>query len=85
MSAGFLNLQKLQVRDETFSGSMAQSIHWNAELLSKPVTRVNALEASAKLAATETKTFLDGVNDLSIVHDKKLRDELDVTVKALLR
>ena len=56
LSAGFLNLQKLQVCDETFSGSMAQSVHWNAELLNKLITQVNAIEAAANLAAEETKS-----------------------------
>ena len=83
LCAGFLNLQKLRVRDGTFSGSMAQSVHWNAELLNKLITRVNAIKPSAKLAAAETKSLHEGVNDLSIVRDKKLRDELDVTIKAL--
>ena len=60
-----------------------QSIHWNAELLNKLITRVNAIEAAAKLAVTETTSHHEGVNDLSIVRDKKFRDELDVTIKAL--
>ena len=62
---------------------MAQSVHWNAELLNKPITRVNAIVAAAKLASAETKSHHEGANDLSIVRDKKLRDELDVTIKAL--
>ena len=47
LSAGFTNLQRMQARDEGFQTSVAQAVHWNADLLNKLVTRVNALEASA--------------------------------------
>ena len=78
LSAGYLNLQKLQVRDEICSGSMAQSVHWKGEQLNKLITPVNAIEAAAELAAEENKSHHEGVNNLSIVRDKKLRDKLDV-------
>ena len=49
LSAGFLNLQRLQARDETFQSNVAGAVQYNADLLNLLVTRVNALEASTVL------------------------------------
>ena len=77
LSAGFTNLQRLQVRDESFQTSMSQAVHWNTDLLNKLVTRVNTLEASSQLVTAETKQALDAVNDLNVQRDAQLRDELN--------
>ena len=53
LSAGFYNLLQLQQRDETFTKSVAECTHYNAQLLNALVTRVNTLEASA-VAQTST-------------------------------
>ena len=76
LSAGFMNLQRLQARDEGFQTSVSQAVHWNADLLNKLVTRVNTLEASAALVTSEVKVALDGVSELNIARDKQLRVEL---------
>ena len=60
----FTHLQRLQFRDEGF--------------LNKLATRVNTLEAEASLVTSDTKRALNGVNDLNIERDGKLRVELDV-------
>ena len=77
LSAGFTNLQRLQVRDESFQTSMSQSVHWNADLLNKLVTRVNTMEAASKLVTDEAKTAFDGVNEQIVKRDAQLREELD--------
>ena len=53
LSAGFANPLSLQQRDETFTKSVAECTHYNAQLLNALVTRVNTLEASA-VAQTST-------------------------------
>ena len=50
LSAGFLNLQRLQARDETFQPNVAGAVQYNADLLNLLVTRVNALEAATVLS-----------------------------------
>ena len=83
LSAGFTNLQRLQVRDESFQTSVFQAVHWNTDLLNKLVTRVNMLEASAALVTSDVKVSLDVVNDLNIVRDGKLRVGLDSSADRL--
>ena len=77
LSAGFTNLQRLQVSDQAFQTSMSQAVHWNADLLNKLVTRVNTLEASSQLVTSETKQALDAVNDINVKRDAQLREELN--------
>ena len=55
LSAEFTNLQRLQVRDEGFQTAVSQAVHWNADLPTKLITRVNTLEASAALVAGEVR------------------------------
>ena len=46
LSAGFLNLQRLQARDETFQSNVAGAVQYNADLLNMLFTKVNTLEAA---------------------------------------
>ena len=46
LSAGFVNLEKVVTRDETFASDLAGAVQYNADLLNLLVTRVNALEAA---------------------------------------
>ena len=83
LSAGFLNLQRLQVCDETFQSSVAGAAQYNADLLNLIVTQVNTLEAAAALATTNTMDCLQKVHDFTVERDVKVRSELDTAISAL--
>ena len=51
LSAGFVNLEKVVTRDETFAANVAGAVQYNADLLNLLVTRVNALEAAMVLSS----------------------------------
>jgi hypothetical protein len=51
LSAGFVNLEKVVTRDETFASDLAGAAQYNADLLNLLVTRVNALEAATVLSS----------------------------------
>ena len=51
LSAGFVNLEKVVTRDETFASDLAGAVQYNADLLNLLVTRVNALEVSTVLSS----------------------------------
>ena len=81
LSAGFTNLQRLQTRDEAFTASMSQAVHWNADLLNKLVTRVNALEASSNLVSEEAKKVFERIDSDIVKREGGLRDELNQMVR----
>ena len=83
LSARFLNLQRLQARDETFQSSVAGAVQYNADLLSLIVTRANTLEAAAVLSNTNTMKGLQKVHDFTVERDVKVRNELDTAISAL--
>ena len=49
LSQGFVNLVRLQARDEGFTKNVAECVHYNSELLDAVIGRVNAIEAATKL------------------------------------
>ena len=76
-------------RDQNWTYDIAGVVAGNGELLNALISRVNMIEGAARLTATsvdalkaEVAKGLDGVNDLTIQRDTKLRLELDeLTVK----
>ena len=83
LSAGFLNLQRLQARDETFQSLVAGAVQYTADLLNLIVTRVNTLEAAVTLASTNTMEGFQKVHDFTTERDISVRSELDTAISAL--
>ena len=50
LSAGFINLQGLQARDEAVLRNIGECVEWNSGLLNALVTRVNSLETVSKVS-----------------------------------
>ena len=90
LSAGFLNLQRLQARDETFESNVAGAVQYNADLLNLLVTQVNALEAATVMsneglqkASDFTMEGFQKASDFSTDLDKKLRAHIDEAILAM--
>ena len=94
LSTGFVSLEKVVTRDETFASDLAGAVQDNADLLNLLVTRVNALEAATVLssegfqkASDFTTEGLQKASDFTTEGLQKASDfttELDTKLRAHL-
>ena len=71
------------MRDEALQSSVVGAVQYNADLLNSLIARVNALEASATLVASETKAGLLKVEAFTVERDGMVRSELETAMKGL--
>ena len=77
LSAAVHTLYSNSERDQKWTNSIAESVHWNAQLMDKVVERVNALEA----ALTASNVKLDDTTSKVEVLQNDLRKVGDLAVE----
>ena len=91
LSSGFISLHSTVEKNEKWSQSVAESVHWNANLVNKLIERVNGLEAAVQLTSTkfdsadakveqltrDTESMLEKVHGKDVEQDNRLRFELN--------
>ena len=97
LAAGLNTLYMNQQRDQKWSNSIAESVHYNAQMLDGVITRLNSIEAAAQLLGTNVENIdgkvnklgenaanmLEKVNEQDIKRDSDLRQELNQMAEKL--
>ena len=81
LTAGFVNLEKVITRDETFASDLAGAVQYNADLLNLLVTRVNAIEVSTVLSTEGLQKASDFTTE-GLQKASDFTTELDTTLRA---
>ena len=81
LSAGFQNLHDQPQRDAAWAQSIAESVHWNAQLMDSVIERVNVMEAAAKVAAATVDSLTPDVRKaVDMTHGESVKLDLHSTL-----
>ena len=90
LSAGMNTLHQNAERNRQWVTSVAESVHWNAELMNKLIERVNGIDTGMNMVATKVdelavnmQTKLEEVHSKDIQRDNTLREELNAMAAKL--
>ena len=76
LSAGFMNLHQMQERDQKWTQSIAESVHYNAGLTNAMIDRLNALEAGCKLMTAGQEKLEEDIKVALNAGNEKMVEQL---------